>query len=478
MSEATAALVDCAALSALHPGSVFFKNTLQYTAATTSYFAAFERELQPACVVEPDSAEELGRVVKCLASKLGQASVAVKGGGHTAWAGAANIDNGVLISLANFKTTAVDSSSGTISIGAGERWGDVYSALESHGLAVVGGRVSKVGVSGLVLGGGLSFFSEQRGFVADAVTNFEVVLSSGAVVNANARENADLFKALKGGNNNFGIVTKFDLPTFQQGNMWGGTVFYPASAFQEIATNFYEWTDSPDRFGALIIARVYSAQVEGVSVNPYSTDAKQVSPVLKRYADIQPQYVSTIREDTLLGMANEQASFSTDGARQWYFTTSFRNDQDMILEAEKLFATAIEPLKAIPGFVLSLTLQPLTRQMLTESQRQEGSNSLGLEPEDGPLVIVLLASVHQNAEDDDKVVAAVQELQKKIEAVSAERGLAARYRFMNYAYKDSPVLEGYGRDAVAQLKAASKKYDPEQFFQKQVTGGFKISRVR
>lgn len=325
--------------------------------------------------------------------------------------------------------------------------------------------------------GGLSFFSEQRGFVADAITNFEVVLSSGVVVNANARENADLFKALKGGNNNFGIVTEFELPTFPQGNMWGGAIFYPTSALEEIVGKFVKWTESPDRFGALIIARVYSSEMEGVSVNPYSTNAAQVDPLLKSYTDIQPQFISTIREDTLLGMTNEQANFSTDGARQLYFTTSFRNNEEMILEAVKLFEAAIEPLKAITGFVLSLTLQPLTKQMLIESDRHIGGNSLGLKPEDGPLILVLLASVHQDAVDDIKVVAAVQELLKKIEALASEKGLAARFRFMNYAYKGTPVLESYGQRSVAELKAASKKYDPEQFFQKLVPGGFKISAV-
>jgi hypothetical protein len=153
MAGATTAIIDCVALSALVPGRVHLKNTAQYTTATTSYFAAFENELRPVCVIEPTTAKELGKVVKYLASVLGQGKVAIKGGGHTAWAGAANIEDGVLISMHNFKKTVVNSSAGTVKIGAGERWGDVYSTLNSQGLAVAGGRVSKVGVSGLILGG-------------------------------------------------------------------------------------------------------------------------------------------------------------------------------------------------------------------------------------------------------------------------------------------------------------------------------------
>lgn len=153
MAEATTTLVDCVALSTFHSGSVYMKDTPRYIATTTSYFTAFENELRPACVVEPKTAQELGQVVKNLASAFGQGDVAIKGGGHTAWVGAANIDNGVLISMYNFKNTTVNPNTGTVSIGAGERWGDVYSTLSSQGLAVAGGRVSKVGVGGLILGG-------------------------------------------------------------------------------------------------------------------------------------------------------------------------------------------------------------------------------------------------------------------------------------------------------------------------------------
>jgi hypothetical protein len=39
------------------------------------------------------------------------------------------------------------------SVGAGAKWGTVYSKLEPLGLGVSGGRVSDVGVAGLILGG-------------------------------------------------------------------------------------------------------------------------------------------------------------------------------------------------------------------------------------------------------------------------------------------------------------------------------------
>ena len=49
-----------------------------------------------------------------------------------------------------------DSVSQTVEIGTGLKWDDVYAALEPHGVSVVGGRVTDVGVGGFSLGGGMT----------------------------------------------------------------------------------------------------------------------------------------------------------------------------------------------------------------------------------------------------------------------------------------------------------------------------------
>lgn len=62
----------------------------------------------------------------------------------------------------------------------------------------------------LIYGQKYSFHSNSQGFACDSVVNFEVVLADGSIVNANPRENPDLYKSLKGGSGNFGFVTRVD----------------------------------------------------------------------------------------------------------------------------------------------------------------------------------------------------------------------------------------------------------------------------
>jgi FAD/FMN-containing dehydrogenase len=61
---------------------------------------------------------------------------------------------GIQIAMTRFNETKVDSTCGTVEIGAGLTWDQVYDALDDTGVTVVGGREIGVGVAGLTLGGG------------------------------------------------------------------------------------------------------------------------------------------------------------------------------------------------------------------------------------------------------------------------------------------------------------------------------------
>lgn len=85
------------------------------------------------------------------------------------------IDNsGILLSSSNLTAISLFSDKSTVSVGPGNRWRDVYSYLKQSDLAAVGGRVGHVGVPGLLLGGGISFYSSQHGFASDNVVKYQV----------------------------------------------------------------------------------------------------------------------------------------------------------------------------------------------------------------------------------------------------------------------------------------------------------------
>lgn len=102
----------------------------------------------------------------------------------------------------------------TIDVGPGLTWYDVYKALAPYGRAAIGGRLKTIGVPGLALIGGFHYFNNKYGYAMDNVVSYDVVLGNGTQVVASNVSHPDLFWALKGGANNYGIVTKFTLNTF------------------------------------------------------------------------------------------------------------------------------------------------------------------------------------------------------------------------------------------------------------------------
>ena len=192
---------------------------------TTLDFYSSSASLSPGCVFVPTSPQDVAQGIKILAKS--QTPFAVRGGGHMPIAGAANVDgHGALIGMDKLSTVKLSEFKGTqvAIVESGTRWGLVYAALAEKNLTVTGGRYYPVGVGGLPLGGGISYYNSARGWTANNIVNCEVVTADGKVINVNAQSSPDLFWALKGGSNNFAVVTKYYMKTFPLHPIYAGFI--------------------------------------------------------------------------------------------------------------------------------------------------------------------------------------------------------------------------------------------------------------
>lgn len=148
--------------------------------------------------------------------------------------------------------------------------------------------------------------------------NYEIVLANGDIVNANVKENSDLWLALKGGSNNFGIVTRFDMATFEQGKFWGGFVFYDPSTFPQHLQALINLATDPnyDEYAHVIVSIGYGNGVFAVTNTMYYTKGPSANPsVLRPFASVQPQLKNTLRASELMDFTDEEGTYTTDGAR-------------------------------------------------------------------------------------------------------------------------------------------------------------------
>jgi len=198
--------------------------------------------------------------------------VSVRGGGHNA-GGLGIADDALTIDLSGIKYVHVDPVARTVRVGGGCVWGDVDHATHAFGLAVPTGIISSTGVGGLTLGGGLGHLTRKCGLTIDNLLSADVVLADGRFVVANAKENSDLFWALRGGGGNFGVVTSFLFKAHPVDTVIAGPMFYDLADAADVMKFYREFiVKAPDEVGgwfaflAIPPAPFFPAELHGKNV--------------------------------------------------------------------------------------------------------------------------------------------------------------------------------------------------------------------
>jgi hypothetical protein len=127
--------------------------------------------------------------------------------------------------------------SGRVLAGGGAVLGDVDHAAHAFGLAVPTGILSTTGIGGLTLGGGIGHLTRQCGLTIDNPLSVDVVLADCRFVTANAKDNPDLFWAVRGGGGNFGVVTSFLFKAHPIHTNYAGPMLWP----MEDAADILHW---------------------------------------------------------------------------------------------------------------------------------------------------------------------------------------------------------------------------------------------
>ena len=207
-------------------------------------------ETRPALIGRPTTSEGVASLVR-LARERGL-TVTARGGGHGV-AGNALSEGGVVIDLSRMKRIEIDADARTARAEGGVTLGELDAETQRFGLATPLGVVTKTGIAGLTLSGGIGWMRRKHGLAADNLVSLEVVTADGAIVTASDTENADLFWALRGGGGSFGVVTAFEYRLHPVGpEVFFAFVLYPADRATDVlrATDRY-LADAPDEVSPL-----------------------------------------------------------------------------------------------------------------------------------------------------------------------------------------------------------------------------------
>ena len=198
---------DWEALQAAIEGGVVLPNSPDYESIRKAAIANFH-DVMPRAIVLCETHADVSETIS-VARRSGLPTV-TRSGGHC-FAGRSSSE-GVVIDVRSMRSVSVSGNVATV--GAGARLGEVYDALDEHGLTIPAGCGPSVGISGLTLGGGLGILGRKYGLTSDHLLAAQVVLADGRVVECDEHHEGDLFWALRGaGGGNFGVVTSLTFDT-------------------------------------------------------------------------------------------------------------------------------------------------------------------------------------------------------------------------------------------------------------------------
>ncbi|KAJ4321400.1 hypothetical protein N0V94_002937 [Neodidymelliopsis sp. IMI 364377] len=438
-----------------------------------SYWSGQQREITPRCVFKPAKALDVSTSI--LISRLTQCPFAAKSGGHSAVPGGSNVEGGITISFEKLSKIALSADKKTVSFQPGHTWYDIYTALEKDNVTVIGGRVASVGVGGLTLGGGISYFSSQYGLACDNVLSYELVTASGIIINVSQNSFPDLYWALRGGGNNFGIVTQFNVQAIPQAQMWGGMRTYLESSFPALIDAYINLGMSAKQDGKA--HQILSFAWSGLPVAQVELEYAEPTPnatVLAEYNAVPGAIADQTGVKSLAELTSNLAgSASGAGLRQAFWTWTVKLDKDLATSTKDIFFEEVTSITDTDDLVAAISLQVITEPIL-EKMTQRGGNTLGLSAADGPLMNVLIALRWSNTADDSRLNQFAATVKDRAVAAAKAKGKDVDYLYMNYASPWQDPVAGYGATNKAKLQSISKKYDPTGVFEKLQPGYFKL----
>ena len=214
-------------------GEVVIPEDPGYDEARQVFFKGIDRK--PAAVAQVAGAEDVARVVT--AAREGGLELAVRSGGHSR-AGYGTSEGGIVIDLSELKSLDIDADANTAWVGTGIKAGEYTTATGEKGLVTGLGDSGSVGIGGITLAGGVGFLVRKHGLTIDNLLAAEVVTAGGEVVEAREDSEPDLFWAIRGGESNFGIATRFKLRLHEISEIVGGMLILPGTP--ETITGFLE----------------------------------------------------------------------------------------------------------------------------------------------------------------------------------------------------------------------------------------------
>ncbi len=415
-----------------------------YDEARTIYNAMIDR--RPAAIVFCSGTADAAACVRF--AREHDLPLSIRGGGHNI-AGNAVCEGGLMLHMGNLNAVQVDAKNRTASAQPGVTLGDYDRATNPHDLVTPTGVVSRTGIAGLTLGGGLGWLMGKHGLACDNLLSAELVTAEAKIVQASESENADLLWSLRGGGGNFGVVTELRYRLHPLGTTIGGLLIHPYEKSKDLLRFFREVTQHcPDE---LAVAAAILTGPEGSPVSAlvvcYNGDPQQAEKILAPIRAFGPPLADTVAP---VPFVQHQSMFdaSYPPGQFHYWKSGFMNalPEEAMDAAIELFARRASRLSSIMFEHMHGAASRVPAEATAFAHRFDQYNFSAF-------------NVWEQAKDNDVNRKWVQDFWPSVSKFLNGRA------YVNYLGQEGAdrVREAYGPN-FARLATLKKKYDPTNFF--------------
>lgn len=412
----------------------------------------------PDLIVYCQNTQDVQNAVKW--ARCNNKPIRIRSGGHNHEAFSTGTGT-IVIDVSEMKQLQVDKAKSIAIVQPGITGGELYSKLYKVNLTQVGGTCSDVGISGLILTGGMGPLLRKQGLSCDNLLTFEMVDANGELLHA-TKDNAhkDLFwAACGGGGGNFGILTSMTIKVypakpvtwFNIGWDWNQPVDRVIAAWQDFfSKDDRRWFSHLDVWAKAFPTEKFNKQpvkALGVFWGTPEEARKELAPLLS---------IGKPNDQTIELVTWEKAIKLFEEATSVFITTKPE------YKSTGAFANQSLPPEAIA--IINKTLQTSTSPLLNVLLFSLGGAAQEIAPGD-------TAYFYRDAKFF--VCYSDQWLQEKDDAKQISELDALRQSLLPYAKGDyignpdrslKDYLTDYYGDNVQRLQCVKRKYDPENVF--------------
>ncbi|KAA8642546.1 uncharacterized protein ATNIH1004_011491 [Aspergillus tanneri] len=401
-------------------------------------------EKEAGAIVRVTSTSEVSTVINF--SRKHHINFVVESGGHSTTGSSAS-HGGIVISMTTMRKVLTDPASKTVCVQGGATWEDVNNSTTAFGLAVVGATASQTGY----------------GLTIDQLISVKMVLANGTIVEASETSNQDLFWAVRGAGQAFGVATEFvfraqSIPS----TLFGGIMFFTVDKLPKIVefANQFDKKQEP-RSGFFFGFRAHplvqhTAIVAILFYNGTRSQAEHFfAPLLSLDAVLNETDMMSYAHLCSLGnMETVPAGRKTQSGT----TVAFPLEAENVREIWTTFDNIIKSYPEMRDSTLAFELLPYANLRQVALDQTACANR-------GPYYNVGLLLCWRNHELDVKMPALKREILAHFKREEGDSDESHAEVYANYAGHETRPNQLFG-DNLPRLLKMKEKYDPHNVFRK------------